>query len=409
MMSLILLFLEFTLAGAQNQNDNRRIPMRFSQQSSSQNQGSAGGRYASVRATNSINRCLLGSLAIGSPPRNYDMLFDTGSTLFWVMDSRNCSGKIKGRAGNCPGKNHFNPSRSQSFVPADGNQKTIHYHYGPKEKPGAVLDCTVIGHDDLYLGKNKIISKQPICAANNVVETGMYDNGFEFDGVLGLGPDAKSSASNVGNTLLANVDTISFWYNQQLLLNRVHGQKQDKNQNIGEIIIGDHSEFQNKLYGRKEARLSIGSEKHWKVKLDSIQVGSGPAINVGASVLFDTGIPSAFLPTSTWNQQYAKYQPFIVKAEAAYFINCNHVHKLQTISFKFGDQTISMNGRDQVIVKSNCKCMLIFAPQAKTGYSDFIPMGAPFLSNFFTVYDYNNKDINFYQSIQAKDNRNCSM
>jgi hypothetical protein len=205
------------------------------------------------------------------------------------------------------------------------------------------------------------------------------------------------------------VNTISFWYNQQLLLNRVHGQKQDKNQHIGEIIIGDYKEFENKLYGRKLAKLSIGSENHWKVKLDSIQVGSGPAIEVGASVIFDTGIPSSFLPTSTWTEQYSKFQPFVVESEAAYFIDCQHVHKLQTISFKFGEETIRMTGRDQVIVKPDCKCMLIFAPQSHTGYSAFIPMGAPFLSNFFTVYDYNSKDINFYQSIQAKDNLNCVM
>jgi hypothetical protein len=407
MISLFVLFLEFTLIEAQIANS--RIPMRFSKQFLPQKEGTSATKDAVVGSTNSINRCLLGTVAIGNPPQNYDMLFDTGSTLFWVMDSRNCSGKIKGRVGNCPGKNHFNPSISQSFVPATGEPKTIHYHYGPKETPGAELDCTIIGHDDLYLGNNKIISKQPICAASKVMESGMYDNGFEFDGVLGLGPDAKSSASHIGNTLLANVDTISFWYNQQLLLNRVHGQKQDKNQNIGEIIIGDHSEFQNKLYGPKLAKLSIGSENHWKVKLDSIQVGSRPAAEVGASVIFDTGIPSAFLPNSTWTEQYAKYQPFAVKEEAAYFIDCEHVHKLKTISFKFGDQTISMTGRDQVIVKSDCKCMLIFAPQGRSGYSSFIPMGAPFLSNFFTVYDYNNKDINFYQSIRANDNLNCAM
>jgi hypothetical protein len=63
---------------------------------------------ASLPSQMSTGHTILATLSIGSPARPFNILFDTGSALFWMINAQGCSSMV----GNisyptCPGGNQY--------------------------------------------------------------------------------------------------------------------------------------------------------------------------------------------------------------------------------------------------------------------------------------------------------------
>lgn len=154
----------------------------------------------------------------------------------------------------------------------------------------------------------------------------------------------------------------------------------------------------------------MGMPSAWRIQLQSISVqgqqmplynnvgnvGSGGMGGMngmmgGIPVLIDTGHPGATLPESVWNAIYSKSNPVKTK-DASYLIDCSQVSALPALSLQFANSNpIVLQGFQQVLVTSDCICMLIFCPTRKE-----LAMGSTFLSNFFTVFNYQDTSISFY-------------
>ena len=95
-------------------------------------------------------------IQVGSPPQPMNILFDTGSTLFWMVSAA-CSSR------DCLGQPNFDPSKSSSYSRLASN-KTLSQVYGD----GSNVTCTVSGVDSISLGSSVIVPSQKFCEATKV-------------------------------------------------------------------------------------------------------------------------------------------------------------------------------------------------------------------------------------------------
>lgn len=190
------------------QQQGNRIPFGFYQQAGKeqlQSQGNQGPNIALVPSHLSAQSTLLGTVSFGNPPQPMNILFDTGSGLFWVINAQQCQGIIKGKPGDCPGQYRYLSSYSKTFQPNPLAQfQKTQYFYGGGDIPNTSLNCTIIGFDDLTIGNTLVFKNHPICAADfiKLKESVVYD--LPYDGIMGLGPrnDHNLAIVNVVNTFV---------------------------------------------------------------------------------------------------------------------------------------------------------------------------------------------------------------
>ncbi|NWY58965.1 PEPC protein, partial [Chionis minor] len=108
-----------------------------------------------------------GEISIGTPPQNFLVLFDTGSSNLWVP-STYCQSPA------CYNHDKFNPSKSSTFT-YDGRPYTFSY--------GSGVLTVVLGYDTLRI-QNIAVEKQEFGLSKNEPTQPFYY--AEFDGILGM-------------------------------------------------------------------------------------------------------------------------------------------------------------------------------------------------------------------------------
>lgn len=107
-----------------------------------------------------------GAIYIGTPPQQFTVLFDTGSSNLWIP-SINCA--------NCDALNYFDGKKSSTYI---RNGKSFSIVYGRGQVTG------ILGKDSVNISgllvKNQIFGEATF-------EPGNVFQNFEFDGILGLG------------------------------------------------------------------------------------------------------------------------------------------------------------------------------------------------------------------------------
>ncbi|KAJ2993835.1 hypothetical protein HDV02_002040 [Globomyces sp. JEL0801] len=321
---------------------------------------------------------LVGFIQIGTPRQPMVVLFDTGSSLFWVRSS-NC------RAKECINQATYNNAKSSTYkklTPASLNgeqEQTITYG------DGTLVNCTV-NQDSLIIG-TRIIQNQNICEAYNIETTTA-----STDGIIGIGPpDGSGSPADVFKTLLNQSDStttmISFWYNRDPNAERNNG---------GEITFGGTDTA--KFTGSPKFVPLIQSITHyWEVKLDSIGLADNSQANASPfNIIIDTGTTYTLLPAATFDK--LNKQMNAVKDDSLgglYRIPCNDVSKIKPITFNFGSSTLTLSGSQLVNIAFKEKiCISIFQPGTR-GIPPII--GAQFLKNYYVIFDYGRKQIGFAQ------------
>merc|ERR1712137_1140431 len=117
-----------------------------------------------------------GEIFIGTPPKVFTTIMDTGSSNLWVPSS-SCTDKA------CAGKNKYDSSSSSTYVP---NGERITIQYGTGSMKGTLL------YDDVSVGGLRV-SKQEFAQATSLAA---FFTGSPFDGILGLAYQSIS-ADNV--------------------------------------------------------------------------------------------------------------------------------------------------------------------------------------------------------------------
>ena len=140
----------------------------------------AQGKSESVTIKDYSNAQYYGVLEVGSPPQEFTVIFDTGSSNLWVpqINCKNCGYWFMNG-----GKHKFDHSKSTTYV-VDGTDFHIQYWSGDVKGSFSV--------DDVTLAQDIVIKGQKFAEVSDAGGLGMGYTLGKFDGIMGLGFEGLS-------------------------------------------------------------------------------------------------------------------------------------------------------------------------------------------------------------------------
>jgi saccharopepsin len=210
---------------------------------------------------------------LGTPPQEFKVVLDTGSSNLWVPSSE--CGSIA-----CYLHNKYDSSASSTY---HKNGSTFEIRYGSGSLSGFV------SRDTLRIG-DLTVEKQDFAEAT--AEPGLAFAFGRFDGILGLGYDTISVNKivppfyNMVNRGLLDEPVFAFYLSDT---------GADNGGDSSEVVFGgvdkDH-------YTGKMTKLPLRRKAYWEVSFDRITFGDASAKLENTGAILDTGTSLIALPTT---------------------------------------------------------------------------------------------------------------
>ncbi|KIM82570.1 hypothetical protein PILCRDRAFT_820438 [Piloderma croceum F 1598] len=322
----------------------------------------------SITVTNSVVT-YTAEVGVGSPPTQYKLLIDTGSSNTWIG-----------------AKSKYKPTKS-SHKTGD----TVSVSYGSGSFSGDEYTDTVTFSSSLKISKQSIGVATESSGFNNV------------DGILGLGPvdltvgtlsDQSKSIPTVTDSLFADKaitsDTLGIFF-----------QPTGSKASSGELTFGgvDTSKTSGTVEYVPVTKTSPAS-RYWGID-QSISYGS-KAILTGSG-LVDTGTTLVLLSTTSFNVYKSATGGVLDSATGLLKITSKQYSALKPLNFKVGSNTYTLNANAQIWPRSlNTQIggaansiYLIAADLGQTSSEFEFISGYAFLERFYSVYDTKNKRVGF--------------
>ncbi|KFW04900.1 Gastricsin, partial [Eurypyga helias] len=294
--------------------------------------------------TNHLDSSYFGEISIGTPPQNFLVLFDTGSSSLWVP-STYC------QAPACFNHAKFEPSESSTFI-CDGQSYTISYGSG-------AIDSIAVTHQEFGLSKKE--PTQPFYYA-------------EFDGILGMA--YPSLAAGGMTTVLQGMlqqnqltqPIFSFYFSRQPTYN--YG---------GELILGGIDTL---FFHGDISWAPVTQELYWQVALNEFAIGQSA-----------TGWGSQGVPAPLMN---SFLQAVGAQLTSYGVIDCNKVQDMPTITFVINGTQLPLDPSAYVL-NNNGYCTLgieaTYLPSQNN--QPLWILGDVFLKEYYTVFDMANNRVGF--------------
>jgi len=226
------------------------------------------GNPIKVPLTDFMNTQYSGQISIGTPPQDFTVMFDTGSSNLWVP-SKQCSWfDIP-----CWIHSKYDSTKSSTYV-SNGTAFSIQYGTG---------SMTGFLSQDVVTVGGITVKNQVFAEATN--EPGLTFIMAQFDGILGLGWQAISVDGvvpvwyNMVSQNLVSQPVFSFWLNRNPSGNKDVG---------GELLFGGIDKTR---YTGNISYVNLSSETYWEFPLDDFSI-AGKSLGFctnGCSAIADTG------------------------------------------------------------------------------------------------------------------------
>ncbi|NWV78847.1 CATD protein, partial [Dasyornis broadbenti] len=318
-----------------------------------------------------------GLIGIGTPPQNFTVIFDTGSSNLWVPSVHCFMWDIA-----CMLHHKYDSSKSSTYV-KNGTKFAIHYGTGSL--------FGFLSQDIVTLGNLKI-QNQTFGEATK--QPGTTFIAAKFDGILGLA-FPKISVQNVRpffDTLmeqkLIDRNVFSFYLNRDPTADPG-----------GELLLGGTDP---KYYRGKFKWMNVTRKAYWQIHMDGVNVGNQLSIcDGGCEAIVDTGTSLITGPTKEVKQlQAAIGAKPLMKGE--YIIACEKVPTLPNITMTLGGEPYNLTGEQYVLkVTSSGETICM------SGFSglDIPPPGGPlwilgdvFIGPYYSVFDRDDNRVGFAPS-----------
>lgn len=334
-------------------------------------EGTAAAWYAEAKKGHGVplsdflNAQYFADISIGTPPQNFKVVLDTGSSNLWVP-STSCSSIA------CFLHSKFDNSASSTYK-KNGTAFKIQYGSGAMEG--------FVSKDTLRIGDLEIKGQD---FAEATSEPGLAFAFGKFDGILGLAYD----------TISVNGIVPPFYQmvNQGLLDEPVFAfYLGNSEENGGEAVFGgiDESHYEGKI---KYAPLR--RKAYWEVALDSISFGDDELEldNTGAAI--DTGTSLIALPSDT-----AEMLNKLIGAkkgwQGQYSVDCEKISSLPDLVLTLNGEKYPLSASDYILQVQG-SCISSF-----TGLDIPAPLGPiwivgdVFLRRYYTIYDLGKDAVGF--------------
>ncbi|ORZ09136.1 aspartic peptidase domain-containing protein [Lobosporangium transversale] len=321
-----------------------------------------------VPLSNYMNAQYYGDVTVGTPPQTFSVVFDTGSSNFWVP-STHCNSIA------CLLHKRFNSEESSTFRP-NGTQFSIQYGSGSLEG--------IISNDNVGLG-GVVIKAQDF--GESVKEPGLAFVFGKFDGIFGLGYNTIS--------VLGVVPPFYSMVSQKLVSEPVFGfyLGQADGPLGGQMTLGgvDSNHFTGELQWHNVRR-----KAYWEIDLDKVKLGD-EEVELKAGAVIDTGSSLIVLQTAMAemiNKEIGAKKNFA----GQYVVECSTVPNLPNFSFFFGKTEYTLKGEDYVLNAGGSCLSGFMGMDFPEQLGDLWIVGDVFLRKYYSAYDLGNNRVGFAPS-----------
>lgn len=305
-----------------------------------------------------------GPVSAGTPPQTFQVIYDTGSSNFWLPGKacKNCGLKIK-----------YDSAKSKTYV-KNGTAWKIMYGSGPvsgflSEDSVAVGDITVPG--------------QVFAEVTDVSGLGLAYSVGKFAGILGLGFQSISVDNippvfvNMVNKGLVKDPVFAFY------LTETSGQD-------GELDFGGIDENH---YTGDITYVPVSSETYWEIALGGINVAGSSMTKVSKAIV-DSGT-SLLAGPKTDVAVIAKAVGAFPFLKGEYLIDCAKQKTGENIDIVLNGKTFTMTPMDYIIPDGPLCLFAMVGLDVPAPAGPLWILGDPFMRKFYTIFDYGNKQVGF--------------
>ncbi|NXQ39620.1 CATE protein, partial [Catharus fuscescens] len=310
-----------------------------------------------------------GQISIGTPPQNFTVVFDTGSSNLWVP-SVYCVSKA------CAAHSRFQPTQSSTYQ-VIGTPFSIRYGTGSL--------TGIIGSDQVTV-EGLTVSNQQF--AESISEPGKAFLDAEFDGILGL---AYPSLAVDGVTPF--FDNLMAQNLVELPIFSVYMSSNPESSQGGELLFGgfDSSHFTGTLNW-----VPVTQQGYWQIQLDNIQLGGTVTFCAGGcQAIVDTGTSLIAGPT----KEVKELQNLIgaVSVDGEYAVECSNLSAMPDLTFTINGLPYTLSAQAYTLVEYGdgmAYCISGFQG------NDIPPptgplwiLGDVFIRQFYSVFDRGNNRV----------------
>nr|ACU40898.1 preprochymosin [Capra hircus] len=227
------------------------------------------GEVASVPLTNYLDSQYFGKIYLGTPPQEFTVLFDTGSSDFWVPS-------IYCKSNACKNHQRFDPRKSSTF---QNLGKPLSIRYGTGSMQG------ILGYDTVTVS-NIVDTQQTVGLSTQ--EPGDVFTYAEFDGILGMAYPSLASEYSV--------PVFDSMMDRRLVAQDLFSVYMDRNGQGSMLTLGaiDPSYYTGSLHW-----VPVTLQKYWQFTVDSVTIsGAVVACEGGCQAILDTGTSKLVGPSS---------------------------------------------------------------------------------------------------------------
>lgn len=321
-----------------------------------------------------------GVLRIGSPPQDFEVVFDTGSGNL-IIPSTSC------KSDACAMHRRFNRSWSRTAediafadrpderVPLNGDRDVVTITFGTGEISGVFMK------DHLCLGT--------ICTHGNFIavmeETEQPFSLVPFDGIFGLGLPQMSQAPhfNVLDCMIRD---------RVLKKNLFSVYLAADDQDESEISFG---EYKASRMAGELVWAPVSNPGYWQVEMQDVTIGHErqQLCNGGCQAAVDTGTSLLAGPSDVVGSLVRRLRV----AE-----DCSNFFSLPDLGFVMGNHTLTLSPEDYVDRDGHTCSVALMTMDVPPPKGPLFIFGDPFLRKYYTVYDRENLQVGFALAAQRR-------
>ncbi|KAL4889018.1 aspartic peptidase domain-containing protein [Aspergillus ambiguus] len=309
------------------------------------------------------------TVSVGSQEQKMWMMLDTGGANTWLFSS-DCTSKA------CQLHNTFGEQDSTSLTMSS---VPFEVGYGSGNVKG------MLGNDSLS------IAGLEVTMTMGLADTATDDfQSYPMDGILGLGRSHDTSFGNptfmdqvaTSNLLPSNIVGFS--------LTRSSDNERDGTVSFGEV---DTSKFSGNI-----TYTTVSSDSdHWSIPLDDVSVDGKACGFSGKSAIIDTGTSYALLPPNDAKTLH-NLIPGATPSGENFLVPCDST---ATVAVTFSGVSYTISPKDYIGAKFDSGCISTIIGKQMFSPDDWI-LGAVFLKNVYSVFDFDNERVGFASREDSK-------
>jgi cathepsin D len=334
---------------------------------------------ANVDLTDYEDAQYYGPITIGTPPQDFLVIFDTGSSNLWVPSTQ-CD------AIACLLHHRYKSSASSTY---EKNGTAFSIQYGS----GAVSGF--LSEDTVNIGGLNVVGQT---FGEATEEPGLSWIVGKFDGLLGFGYKSISVDEvtpvwyNILSQNLVSTPSFSFWLSQN-----------PSDSVGGELTLGGADSSR---YTGNFSYTPVTNETYWEFHVDDFEV-NGESMDFCTdgvcTAIADSGTSLIVGPSAQIKALNKKLGAITLPTGESIFI-CSEISKLPNVTIVISGNQFVLTPNDYVLQVSSggeTECLSGFDGVDFAGLGPLYILGDVFIATYTTLFDYGNSQLGFAKSIQS--------